>query len=401
MKKLGIIGLFLCLMLNSMPAQGQNIESLAPEKMGQLIAMRNSILTLEDNVSAGIITPSQKEQGVKRYLEQASQVLGRTLSQKELFSVQASDVAAPAIKLTPLQKFSGLITVVNVLWVIAIFVGVLCGIYLFGDFLVNIMRGVPVEVYEGLLYIFSIGLAMYGRLLEPGIGPYVGLTACLLFAGGLSITMIAHKLNNFMVQFWAILFVTWSAVAIVYQSQMIGFIAVGALMALLGFSVIVMPFVVVLGFEDEDSLGKATAAAFAILLLYTASIVFNFQMSWAKVFQNGALFLGSFVGFLGLDIASTRWYGRRNRNYALFQLIAILAGIFAIYVGSVYGIGELQKIGGTFFVLFLLTKLSEIPVESRRGYAVLGLFSSALIYGFCVYVKSHPGVFGPYLFLVS
>ncbi|OGN09720.1 MAG: hypothetical protein A3J46_02680 [Candidatus Yanofskybacteria bacterium RIFCSPHIGHO2_02_FULL_41_11] len=402
MQKLGLlVGLIVSFLLFATPSWSQDIQPLSPEKLSQLVAIRNGILTLEDNVSAGIITKFQEEQGTKRYLEQASQLTGYMVTKKELFSFQDPGLVSSALKLTPLQKFAGLVTFVNILWVFAIVGLVGCGTYLFGDFLVNVLKDIPTEIYEGILYVTSIALAVYGKFLSPEIDSYVGLTGCLLLAGALVLTNYAHKLKENYLRFWAILFVSWTAAALVYQSQMIGFIAVGALMSVLGLSAMIYPFMVVIGFKDQDSLGKTTTAAFAIILLYTASIVFNLQLSIVNVFQSGALFLGSFVGYLGLDIASTRWYDGRQRNYALFQVVTIAAGFFAIYVGSVYGIGELQKIGGTFLVLFFLTKLTETPIESRRGYAVLGLFSSALIYGFCVYAKSHPDAFGPYLFLVS
>lgn len=395
-----LIGLLFSFLLSVTPSWGQDIQSLPPEKLGQLVAIRNGILTLEDNVSAGIITKSQEEQGSKRYLEQASRLAGYTIARKDLFSFQDPGITSSAVKLTPLQKFAGLVTFVNILWIFAIVGLVGCGVYLLGDFIVNVLQDIPAEVYEALLYAGSVALVVYGKFLTSEIGPYVGLTGCLLLAGALVLTGYVHKLKENYLRFWTILFVSWTTAALVYQSQIIGFIAVGALMSVLGFSAMVYPFMVVIGFKDEDSLGKATAAAFALVLLYAASIVFNLQLSFVSVFQNGALFLGCFVGYLGLDIASTRWYDGRQRNYALFQVITMAAGFFAIYIGSVYGIGELQKIGGTFLVLFFLTKLTEIPVESRRGYAILGLFSSAVVYGFCVYAKSHPDVFGPYLFLV-
>ena len=73
-----------------------------------------------------------------------------------------------------------------------------------------------------------------------------------------------------------------------------------------------------------------------------------------KVFEEGALFLGSFVGYLGLLISSSsKWYGRNNPGRYLFaQIVTFIAGGLAIFIGATFGIGELLKIGGTFFVLW-------------------------------------------------
>lgn len=397
---LGLVFVGLMSLFSITPAFGQDLASLSPETVGQLTALRNSIITLDDNVSAGIITTSQRDAGVERYLVQASRLAGREVTKEDLFKLQVEGAAGQRAELTPLQKFAGLITPVNILWIFAIIGVVGCGTYLFGDLVVNISKDLPQEVYEAVLYIAGAVLVSYGRSLSPEVGPYVGLTGCLMLAGALALTNYLHKLKVKESYFFTLLFAVWGMTALVYQSQMIGFIAVGAMMAALGFSAAVYPFVVVLGFEDEDSLGKGTAAAFGILSVYTGLIVFNAPITKMEVFRNGSLFLGSFVGYLGLLIASTRWYDTRS-NYGILQIITILAGISAIFIGSVYGIGELQKIGGTFFVLYLLTKLSEIPARSMRGYAVLGLFTSAIVYGFCLYVKSNPDLFRPYLFMFS
>ncbi len=170
------------------------------------------------------------------------------------------------------------------------------------------------------------------------------------------------------------------------------------MLAALGFSVLVTPLCYCFGFDDEASLGRATTAAFAMLAGFVLLRVFGASVPGLNVFESGALFLGSFVGYLGLLIASSRWYGHK-KNYALFQIVTIAAGVAALLVGSLCGIGELQKIGGTFFVLYLMEKPFEIPVESKRAYAAIGLFVAALLFGFCWYVRANPETFRSILFM--
>ena len=116
------------------------------------------------------------------------------------------------------------------------------------------------------------------------------------------------------------------------------------------------------------------------------------------MFEGGVLFLGSFVGYLGLLIASSRWYEKRY-NYGVFQVVTIVAGCAALFVGSVWQIGELQKIGGTFFILYVLEKIAEIPVRHRINYAYLGVLMAGLMYGFFMYIKANPDIVRPYLFM--
>lgn len=144
---------------------------------------------------------------------------------------------------------------------------------------------------------------------------------------------------------------------------------------------------------------SASAAAFAILTAYVIARALGADPSILRMFEGGALFLGSFVGYLGLLITSSRWYDGKSRNYVLFQFGTIAAGVAALFVGSYFGISELQKIGGTFFVLYLLEKIIEIPARSARGYAAVGLVASLAIFGFCMYVKHDPETLRPYVFM--
>ena len=79
------------------------------------------------------------------------------------------------------------------------------------------------------------------------------------------------------------------------------------------------------------------------------------------------------------------------------QAITIAAGIGAIFIGSVRDIPELLGIGGTFFALYLIEKPFEIRAKSVRGYAMIGLFVSAGVYGCVVWAKTHMDIVEPYL----
>lgn len=369
----------------------------------RLAAAKHGVIALQDSADAGIITRGQAEEGTKRYLSQAKEAAGKDVTVEELMAVPEPASAAAQPQLTALQRFAGLITFVNVLWVLAIGVGVASFAFLFGSFvkdLIKALKNVPLEFYEFTFYAGSVGLAVYGRTLSADVAPYVGLTGCLLFGAALLFTAKAHqslKLGGAGVS--AILFVAWTAAAVVYGSPMLGFIAVAALLSALGFSVIVSPLCYCIGFKDNAALGKATSAAFVMLALAVGIRVAKARVPALATFEDGALFLGSFVGYLGLLIASSRWYDGKDRNYVLFQVVTIVAGIAALFVGSVFGIGELQKIGGTFFVLYLTEKMIEIPAKSARGYAAVGLVASAVIFGFSMYVKSNPESVRPFLFM--
>ena len=113
-------------------------------------------------------------------------------------------------------------------------------------------------------------------------------------------------------------------------------------------------------------------------------------------FEQGALWLGSFVGYLGLLIASSRWYENRM-HYVLMQVITIVMGINALAIGSIFGIPQLLGIGGTLFVLYLIEKPFEIPVESFTAYAAIGLCVAVVVGGSAWWAQNHLTQVQPYL----
>jgi hypothetical protein len=375
-------------------------QAADPGAASRLAEARHGVIAVQQLRDAGVITQSQADEGTKRYLAEASAAAGRSMTVQEIVAMPET-APAPAPQLTALQRFAGLVTFVNILWVIAIALGVVCFAFLFGSYVVELVKllvHVPLAFYEVVFYAGSLALMIWGRTLSAEVAPYVGLTGCLLFGAAVLFTAKAHKsLNLGGAIVSATMCLAWSIAALSYGSSLLGFIAVAALMSAFGFSVLVMPLAYCIGFKDEASVGRGTAAAFAVLTAYVVTRALGADPSILRVFESGGLFLGSFVGYLGLLITSSRWYDGKNRNYVLFQIGTIVAGIAALLVGSVFGIGELQKIGGTFFVLYLVEKMIEIPARSARGYAALGLCASGAIYGFCMFVKANPDAVRPYL----
>ncbi len=347
----------------------------------------------------GLTDKTNANKAVTQQLSLAKNILGRETNVKELLNLQPP----PPPQLTPLQKAAGFVTFVNILWVFAICLLLMSLWYLiprwFG-WVVLIFQMIPAELYELLLYAASFGLVLYGAQLDPEIGQYLALTGCLFLMGSLTFTTYLHELKLSGTGFSGILFIAWALAAVICNSPLVGFLAIMALMSALGFSIIVTPMCYGIGFEEESFVGRATSAAFIVLGIFVVLRITGAQLPYIMVFEKGALFMGSFVGYLGLLIASSRWFMNRSpEGYIGFQLLTILAGVAALFVGSTWNIAELQKIGGTFFVLYLIEKTMEIPVDKKEHYAYILLFLSLLIYGLCMFIKTHFDLVRPYLFM--
>jgi hypothetical protein len=363
----------------------------------ELLSLKYKVMGLSDLKQDGIITSLQAETGINKYLSQARVLTGNPdYSFNDLLNTQS---AAGGPELTYLQKAAGFVSLINILWVMAICVGVFCLIYLAIHWINQIIaffRILPLAFYEVLFYAVSIGLTAWGIILPEAYGAYVTLTGCVLFAGSIIFTTKVHDKKFDTSAFFLVLAAFYSPLAIILKSQMIGFISVIAVMGFLGFSAMVIPCGYAIGFRDDDALERSTVAGFMMVLFFVTARMGMPYIPQLAYFERGALFLGTFVGYLGLLIASSRWYSGRS-SYALFQFVTIVAGISALVVGSIWNIGELTKIGGTFFVLYLIEKPFEIPLKKGSHYAMVGLFVSAVVYFGCAYASSHPQLVNAYL----
>jgi len=311
----------------------------------------------------------------------------------------AQDAATTCPELTWLQYAAGFITWMNILQVGAIILGVACACFIlfrwFG-WLLQIFLHIPVAVYEVLGYALSVGLIVWAYFLDGPNQLWPLLSGSLLFGGMLVITGKLHNIEPNFERFFGTLFIVWAAIALFYQSEVIGFFAVAAFMGMLGFSFAVIGVGYMIGFQDNDALKRATTAGFITLIAFVAIRVSGEAVPYIHVFEQGALWLGSFVGFIGILIASSRWYENRAM-YPIMQVIAIVLGMAAIGVGSVFGIPQLLGIGGTFFALYLIEKPFEIPAESATGFAAIGLFVAAAVGGSVWWAQNNMELIEPFL----
>jgi len=362
-----------------------------------IVAAKHSIMTIETLEQQGLISPAEAQQSIAYYIAEASEAAGHALTLQQIL---ATPDPTPQT-LTPLQEFAGAINFLNVILLLGSLATVGALGYLFQHYVVkllNILKHIPVVVYEGISYAASLGCGIGGWFLPEPMHSSLGLCGCLLFAGALGFSAHLHKFKANMFRFSSLLFLVWTGAALLFGSSLIGFIAIGALLSALGFSIIITPLCYGFGFRDEATVGRTTLAAFLILLLFMALKLFSTFLPALAIFSFGALFLGSFVGYTGLLISSSRWY-KGKKHYWLFQIVTVLAGIGALFFGSVLRIDELLKIGGTFFVLYCLEKLMEVPTKSKPAFALLAATVGIITVCFCWFALTHQELLQAFLFI--
>ena len=206
--------------------------------------------------------------------------------------------------------------------------------------------------------------------------------------------------------------ILWAGTAIFYHRvypnagipYFLAFIAVMALESFLWFSIIMLPGMILMGWEQENQAPKSTLASLLVLLI-GLSTVFTGSATHADIvlFQPGCLFMGAFVYYLGLLVMSSRWYSWQPRlnleqtralfkRYRIMQAITIISGFAAWYLGSTFHIGVLLGVGGTFFTIYLIEKYYEIPWKGV-GWIWSSLGISVALYFFVGFAAQHPQYF--------
>jgi hypothetical protein len=297
-------------------------------------------------------------------------------------SAQAGNADCP--DLTMLQRAAGAVTWTSFLQVSGIGLAV-AGVLLFcSGFVRRFLQ--QVRLIEALLWTATAGLAVGGLFLPTSWQLWAALAACLLFPGAAALTIQLRKIAMNTVKASQVLALVWGAMALLYQQQVLGFLAVLAVIALLGFSMAIMPFCYCFGFRDRQSLFRAPVGGALLVLGFAGLTVLGLSAGVFEVFRAGALWLGSLTWFLGLLIVSHRYFGRHGGlgyglDYVTNQAVTIVSLVGALALGHLYAIGELVTMASTFLLFYLGSKVIEIPIGGRMGLGVRLMLASGVVTG--------------------
>lgn len=294
------------------------------------------------------------------------------------------------------QRVQGVFTISHIIWIFSSILLVVSVGWLAQLYLLPLLRVIPKSSYELAAYLICIGTMVGSYWLQTPFGEYIALPGCLSFIGVLGLSYYLHPqfcqklcqtLRTSIYSLGCLLtFLTWSAIAILHQSSVIGFISAIALEAYLGFAIIVFPGMYMFGFTQRSLLPRAVISSLALLIFYVTIRDSAIQLPYLVIFAPGVLFVGTFVYFLGLLIWSSKWYSASKTEYTILQPVTLASGSLALYLGSLGQIPQLQGIGGTFFFLYIIEKYFELPWRKKTvAWAIFGLalllFASSWIMG--------------------
>ena len=399
------------------PAHAQ--EKGGMEQLNELVLIRENIEMLEKLGSRDVLL--QSESKIAEQLSRAGKVLGAEgpITCERLFEVTGGSSPPP----TAWQKITGFFTFVNIVMVIAAIMLTIAVVWLFSAYFVSLILAVPRNAWEVIAYAICLFMIWMGWKAKPGMQLLWVLPGCFGLIGALQLnyhnwwelkdvdggnlgTPRAKTVERFNHFASLVLAIAWGAVAYAFESQFLGFMAAGAFVSFLGFACGMIPGLVWIGFEgDSDAVVvRATLAAFGMSALYTVLYATGQAPAFLNTFGIGMSSWGYFVFYLGMLIMSSKYWSWESdtstdggytvnwRKYLAMQILTVCAGVAALYVGSVYGIGLLKGIGGTFFGLFLMEKWYDIRwVGVGWAWSLLGL--SAMLYLFVIFAQQNPEYF--------
>jgi len=319
---------------------------------------------------------------------------GRVATLEALEALCAATGSAPAKP----ERRAGWFTFANVLWLVGACVVVAALGLLARHYLERLVERVPPWAWEVGFYAVCGGAIVAGHWMPVGFRLAPVLPGCIGLLGALGYSRRRRPFRFVQRVPWA-LACAWGGVAWFYGSETIGFFAVSAALAGLGFAAGMVPGLVEIGFRGRDAVPRATVAAGVLLAAHVALHCSGVSPAWLAPFRAGMGFLGAFVYLLGLLILSSRrysQYGGKPSNlwtrYASMQAVTAVSGLATIYFGSVHGVDNLLGLGGTFFCLFLLEKYYDLPWRGI-GWAWSLLGAGGLLYLFALLVQARPAWF--------
>lgn len=316
-------------------------------------------------------------------------------------TAHAAETTCP--DLTALQRWAGYLEWTNILYALGIVIptiGIIIFTHGFIKWAWDTIWSVIRNIADVLAFAVSLGLVAYGSWVPEEYRLTPVLSGSILFAASIVLMVWLRKIKTKEpTGFFAILTVVWGAIAIYYNMSEIGFLAMAALMGVLGFSVAVSPLCYSFGFKDEKSVDAGTAAALMILATYVIAQIFYPNMPQAMaVFTTGAFWLGSLVGYIGLLILSNKWFVEmKEGNYAWMQVVTIALCLSGVAIGVTFGINALAGVAGTISVFYFASKLIEIPADDSMTFGLKLVLIGGFFYGAWFIANSNEALIKPYI----
>lgn len=372
----------------------------AQDNTSSLEDIHRALRTIDDLELRSVLSPGEALQQQVYYLSQAENIIGEAVTRLELEAYLFENASG---------NWWRFISFVNIIWVFASIIIVLSLALLFVRYVLPLLKMIPIIVYEIVLYLACAGFIVGGLYVSQDVAQFValpgilGLALTLTFSFGrrlknkqekiLKGTRIKYEhVKNAILLENLILLLVWGITAIVYESQVIGFLTIAVLVSTVMATRAVPAILSGIGFENESLSRELLVVSFLLLFTYIVMEIGD-VVGIYQVFEVGVHWLGAYGYFAGLEWMASRWRKNQSRtSYIFWQFFATISGIFAIFVGQFFDVPALTEVGGTFLLIYILSKYLEIPKWKQYWlWASLGL--GVLLYVTALMINEYPEFF--------
>ena len=360
-----------CLSTSSMSGSTEHAGDLLPQSLIELKQYYRVIENLEKRARITLELANKEKQ---LYLQHATKLLKRT----SLLSVEEFLRDAPS---------PGIVSYSNIIAVLAGIVVILASLSVISIYLFPILEDLPRDAWEVIYYVVSfcfMFLTNYSWFIFLG---------CLGFYASFCYTCQLHYMTeaDLDLKNSRICCLTWTIVALFKQSHEAAFLAVIALGYMLNFASFVRDWMTSIGFQDYKVTPNATLSACLLIVMGILLRICEHVTQRFVPFTDPLLYVGTFAYSIGLLILSSRWYALSNRNrdlYGLLQWIIFFSGLAAIFAAPILQRPLVQGVGGTMFIIWVLTKYVQfVPWRNPSELAISLLGFGLLLYGFAGFFK--------------
>lgn len=356
--------------------------------------------TIDDLELRSVLSPEEALQQQIYYLSLAENIIGEPVTGLELEAYLFENTS---------DNWWRFISFVNIIWVFASIIIVLSLALLFVRYVLPLLKMIPIIVYEIILYLACVAFIVGGLYVSQDVAQFVALPGVL----GLALTLtfsFGRRLNdkhgnifkgtglkyehvkNTVLLENLILLLVWGITAIVYKSQLIGFLTIAVLVSTVTATRTIPAVLSSIGFGNKSLSRELLVMSFLLLFTYIVMEIAD-VVGIYQVFEVGVHWLGAYGYFAAVEWMASRWRRKQSQKiYIFWQIFATISGILAIFVGQFFDVPALTEVGGTFLLIYILSKYLEIPRWKQYWlWASLGL--GILLYVIALTINEYPEFF--------
>lgn len=426
--KLGIVySKYVTLTNDNMQAPVDNLQNVK----SQLLDEAASIIALLDN---------ENERSLFHKLTHKHKASIATLTENDLMStLQRLESEENHISL--LARVTSVFTIVNLMWLVSI-VGI--GISILPSILtilkpfklaiVRLCKKVYYKIVEPICRMlheqcvleFFAWMVVCQVLIDAykyygaDAGLYIAITSIMLAVTSMSYSTLLHAASfkhqnnrsDLVYARWGA--VTLFPVAIIYQSSLLGYIAVALLYHLIGFSFFCHGMCYYIGFDSNDALERCTiSSAFLLIIMFCIKYAIGrsndvtpfetFENYLLVPFESAVSVLGCIVLYTGLLIMSSKSYkrsryDRRNKcwipspaGYIFRNIMMAVSLSFGFFFGMMLDLSGMYNTACVFGVLWVVYHYSYFHLMERKwdGW-ILVLIISLIMWRLALWLHLHP-----------